>query len=165
MDINQRKEQFSLAYIHAVVSVAGYALSDPRVDDDSIDVTILSRQKDGRVSSPRLDVQVKCTSSHQPSGGQLTYPLPIKNYRDLIEDNLAVPRLLIVVCVPENGADWIHQTTERLEMRRCGYWLSLRGMEPSASTTTCSVRLPETNIFSVEQITQIMTTLAQGELL
>ena len=38
MDINQRKEQFSRAYVLAVASAAGYAWYQPSVDDDSIDL-------------------------------------------------------------------------------------------------------------------------------
>jgi hypothetical protein len=43
MHINQRKEQFSRAYIHAVASVAGYALYEPYADDDSIDCGLAAR--------------------------------------------------------------------------------------------------------------------------
>jgi len=38
VDLNQRKEQFSNAYVRAVASVAGFTLAKPEVDDDSIDL-------------------------------------------------------------------------------------------------------------------------------
>ena len=37
VEINQRKEQFSNAYLQAVASTAGYSLYKPVVDDDSVD--------------------------------------------------------------------------------------------------------------------------------
>ena len=36
MDISQRKEQFSIAYVRAIASVAGFSVSTPGVDDDSV---------------------------------------------------------------------------------------------------------------------------------
>lgn len=38
MEISQRKEQFSRAYVLAVAAAAGYAWYQPSVDDDSIDL-------------------------------------------------------------------------------------------------------------------------------
>ncbi len=43
MDIDQRKEQFSHAYVKAVAAVAGFAWYKPSVDDDSIDLAWLRR--------------------------------------------------------------------------------------------------------------------------
>lgn len=37
MDICQQKAQFSLAYVHAVATVAGFTLYDTHVDDDSVE--------------------------------------------------------------------------------------------------------------------------------
>ena len=43
VDPGQRKEQFSNAYVRAVVAAAGYTVNVPEVDDDSIDSTIHAR--------------------------------------------------------------------------------------------------------------------------
>ena len=40
MDLNQCKEQFSIAYVRAVASAAGYGVQKPDVDDDSIDLRV-----------------------------------------------------------------------------------------------------------------------------
>ena len=37
MDLNTRKERFSLAYINAVAAQAGYQVVEPPVDRDSVD--------------------------------------------------------------------------------------------------------------------------------
>jgi hypothetical protein len=62
MRINQREEQFSRAYVHAVASVAGYALYKPYVDDDSIDCGIAARGDAGIFFSPRVELQLKSSS-------------------------------------------------------------------------------------------------------
>jgi hypothetical protein len=42
MDLAHQKEQLSLAYAEVVAAVAGYAGSEPSVDDDSIDMAFLA---------------------------------------------------------------------------------------------------------------------------
>lgn len=43
MDVSRQKEQFSIAWVCAVVSVAGYVVYQPEVDDDSVDLGIAMR--------------------------------------------------------------------------------------------------------------------------
>ncbi len=43
MDINQQKEQFSITYIRAIAAVACYSLYRPEIDNDSVDLGIISR--------------------------------------------------------------------------------------------------------------------------
>ena len=62
MDISQRKEQFSIAYVRAVASAAGFSVSTPEVDDDSVDLTLSGRIVEGVGSRPKIDLQLKCTS-------------------------------------------------------------------------------------------------------
>ncbi len=66
----QQKEQYSIAFAHAVVATAGYAFQATIVDDDSVDITIRSRRGDGAWIKPQLDIQAKCTSSpnYGPTG-------------------------------------------------------------------------------------------------
>lgn len=97
MDLNQRKQQFSIAYLHAVASVVGYSTTEPGVDDDSVDREIKARGPYGRRRSPQLDVQLKCTEAMASRNGHFSFPLPIKNYNDLRGDDLHVPRILVVV--------------------------------------------------------------------
>ncbi len=56
----------------------------------------------------------------------LTFPLPIKNYNDLRVEAV-IPRILIVLLMPEADALWMSQSEEELCLRRCAYWLSLEG--------------------------------------
>ena len=61
MYINQRKEQFSVAYVRAIAALAGYSFYKPEIDDDSVDLGIVGRDGTGPLSSPRLELQLKCT--------------------------------------------------------------------------------------------------------
>lgn len=170
MELAQQKEQFSTAYVHAVASVAGYSVYPPSVDDDSVDRVIAESGGNGTIRSPRLEVQLKCTSNNVGYDDYINYPLKIKNYEDLRPTNLLVPRLLVVVFVPEDVEYWLEQSEDRLSMKRCGYWLSLRGEEDtenSASVTVNSasvtVKLPRYQKFTVDSLKAIMEQIANGE--
>lgn len=127
MDINQQKEQFSISYIRAIAAVAGYSLYRPEIDNDSVDLDVVSRGGTGKILSPRLELQLKCTSRGILDENYIKYPLNLKNYNDL-KINALVPRILVVVLVPEKITDWIKQTESELCLRNCAYWVSLRGM-------------------------------------
>nr|WP_199315460.1 DUF4365 domain-containing protein [Planktothrix sp. FACHB-1355] len=162
VDINQQKEQFSNAYLQAVASVAGYSLYKPAVDDDSVDWGIAARGGTGRIRSPRLELQLKSTSRDVLDDSYVRYPLKLKNYDELRMDNFAIPRILVVVLLPENLADWIQQSEQELCIRYCAYWLSLRGMPQTQNTATVTVSLPRSNLFTVSALQSLMQLISQG---
>lgn len=124
----QQKEQFSIAYLRAVVAVAGYNIASVDVDEDSIDIGLRGNRRDGTFrKAPVLDVQAKCTATDDGRGPYLPVDLSIKNYDDLRESSRHVPVILVVVCVPPDLGDWLEETPEHTAMRRCAYWLSVRG--------------------------------------
>jgi hypothetical protein len=163
MDINQQKEKFSDAYLQAVASVAGYSLYKPNVDDDSVDWGIAASGKTGRIRAPRLELQLKCTSTDILEDSYVKYPLKIKNYNDLRMSDLAVPRILVVVLVRENLREWLQHSQQELCMISCGYWMSLRGLPETENLRTVTVSLPINNQFSVEKLHSIMQLLSQGD--
>ena len=162
VDINQQKEQFSNTYLRAVATVAGYSLYRPDVDDDSVDWGIAARGGTGRIRSPRLELQLKCTSRGVLDDNLVRYPLKLKNYDDLRMDNFAIPRILVVIVVPDLIADWLQQSEDELSMRHCGYWVSLRGMPATPNTATVTVALPRTNQFTVAALQSLMQLISQG---
>jgi hypothetical protein len=162
MDINQQKEQFSNTYLQAVTTVAGYSIYKPSVDDDSVDWGIAAKGGTGRVRAPRLELQLKSTSRDVQDNNSIRYPLKLKNYDDLRMDNFAIPRILVVVLIPEKTEDWLTQSDEKLCMRYCGYWASLVGMPETSNTTNVTVTLPKSNQFTVAALQSIMERISQG---
>ncbi|KAB8318317.1 DUF4365 domain-containing protein [Tolypothrix campylonemoides VB511288] len=92
----------------------------------------------------------------------MRYPLKLKNYNDLRLDDFAIPRILVVVLIPDNLADWLQQSEQELCMRYCGYWVSLLGMLRTQNTTTVTVTIPRTNQFTVATLQSIMQGIGQG---
>lgn len=164
MDEAQRKEQFSNAYLQAVAPVAGYWLTKPPVDDDSVDWIVGGRGAGGTLRRPRVEVQLKCTARDILYQHDLRFPLSRKNYDDLRDPDLTLPRLLVVVLVPEQIDDWLAQTEAALVLRVCGYWVSLRGAPPrSSASTNVTVRIPRAQILDVAALQTLMARVSRKE--
>jgi hypothetical protein len=162
VDINQQKEQFSNVYLQAVTTVAGYTLYKPFVDDDSVDWGVAAKGATGPIRAPRLELQLKSTSSDIQDDNSIRYPLKLKNYDDLRMDNFAIPRILVVVLIPKTPADWLTQSERELCIRGCGYWISLRGEPKKQNTSTVTVPIPRTHQFTVAALQSIMERISQG---
>ncbi len=163
MTLDDQKEQFSFAYVRAVAAVTQIAVSEPAVDDDSIDLIFQQRGGGGIVRSPRVEAQVKCSEAATVHPAHIAYPLKLKNYDELRPVDVLVPRILIVVLVPDNLGDWLNHNEQELAMRRCGYWLSLRGEAATANATNVTVHLPRVNQFTVAELQGIMQRISNGQ--
>ena len=151
------KERFSLAYINAVAARAGFEVLETQVDIDGIDGLI--RSTVGR--RPQIDFQAKSTSQNVLLDDKLVFPLSRKNYDELRAETVN-PRILIVVLLPEKESDWLLVEESGLLMRRCGYWISLRDAPASENTTTVTINLPRTQMFSETQLTTLMSRAQIG---
>lgn len=61
---NQRKEELSVAYIHAIAAKVGFSCERPKIDMDSVDVEIKAHGKlavDSTFNSAEIKVQLKAT--------------------------------------------------------------------------------------------------------
>ena len=164
MDENQQKEQFSNAYIRAIAATAGYNVYKPEVDDDSVDWGIGARGGSGTIRSPKVELQLKCTSREILKDEHLAFPLKLKNYNELRYDDYQIPRILVVVIVPDDVSNWLTQTEQSLALRHCAYWSSLRGEGETTNFESVTVHLPRSQMFSVGGLSQIMKRIANGEL-
>ena len=160
MDINIQKELFSYAYIHAVASATGYSSEITKEKDRyGIDLTISGEEGN---SFPQLDVQAKCTSMELSNEEVIRYSLKLKNYKDLRKENITVPRILVVVFVPDKIEYWLQQSEQEMCMNYCGYWKSLRGDPETKNTRSVTVALSRNNLFNVDALKSLMQNVAAG---
>ena len=156
-----QKEGLSLVYTKALAVRAGYLVSVPEPDRDSIDLRIQA----GGAHRPALDLQLKATTSiGEPCDGSLSFRLSIKNYDDLrIETQ--TPRLLVVLELPNDDARWMTVTMEELILRRRAYWLNLqRDHGEITDRETVTVHIPKQNVLDVETLRELMERSRAGEL-
>jgi hypothetical protein len=107
-------------------------------------------------------LQLKSTSRDIQDDNSIRYPLKLKNYDDLRMDDFAIPRILVVVLIPETPEDWLTQSETELCIRNCGYWISLRGKPKTQNTNAVTVAIPRTNQFTVAALQSIMEGISQG---
>jgi hypothetical protein len=157
------QSQFSLAYAQAVASVAGFFVQNAGrgFDKDGVDMTVLERGTRRATTSTRLDLQVKSYTG-EAQGDPWAYDLGVKAYRDLIPIDYQVPRVLVVVRVPSDVQEWMTHSEDQLVLRRCGYWLSLRGAAPTLNTSTIRVQISRANLFDAAGLTILMKEVAEG---
>lgn len=158
MPLNLRMEQFSIAFIRAVIADAGCKMSIPETDTDSVDGMIMA----DLARRPRVEFQAKSTSADIVRDGVVRYPLRGEDYKRLIPKGLSVPRILIVVLLPSEQDEWTDQTEDRLCLRRCAYWISLEGYPARDNPSSVTLDIPTENIFNSEQLRGMMNKLNTG---
>jgi hypothetical protein len=162
--ITHRQEEFSRAYVHAIASAAGLKVQPGATpDDDSVDLTISARGPRGLVRSPRVDVQLKCWIG-QVEGDALSYALKLKNYEDLRPPmaEFQVPRILVLVAVPQDPGEWATHTSDSLILRYRAYWTCLHGEPETANTTVVTVKIPAANELTTAWLSAMMARVGQG---
>jgi len=161
MDKNKQKELLSLAYVKAVAATAGLGWYSPYPDDDSIDVGLAFKGTVGKMRSPRLELQAKATSRDLiRDDGMIHFPLPVKNYHDLRDPNVMVPRILVVMLIPKEKDQWLEISDEQMLVRHCAYWQSLRSLPDTTNTVSETVHVPVSQRFDVCGLLKIMDQIA-----
>ncbi len=139
----------SYAYLHAVASRSGFSCEyrNRHLDGAGIDATLT---EDGRrladdsiLTSFSVDIQLKATYRDLPEeDGRLSYVLTIPQYDKLRLEEVAAPRLLVVMRLPPHPEEWLQITEGALVAKRCAYWVSLRGASASTNDEYQTVYMP-----------------------
>ena len=158
-----RQEALSRAYIQAVTGKLGMSCSFANFDY-GIDLTINDIvELDGHFveSGFRLDIQAKSSVNAEVEKDFVTYKLEVKAY-DTLRVETQVPRILVLLVLPTQESQWVDQDEERLILRKCAYWISLKGRGPITNQARITIRIPRTNLFAVEGLRSIMEMVKQG---
>lgn len=127
-------------------------------------MTVYESGGGGTIRSPRVDLQLKCKAALTPIEDTFSHSIKLKNYDDLRDESVLVPRILVVVLVPDDLKDWLSHSETELTLRRCGYWVSLRGLPVSTNSTTQTVQMLRSKAFTVTALQEIMQRIGQGSL-
>jgi hypothetical protein len=111
----------------------------------------------------RIDVQAKSTVTAHVGTTHVRYDLAVRAYDYLRDTRAWCPRILVVLALPSAEADWCSQTEETLVLRRCAYWLSLRGRRRTRRRKTVRILIPRVNVFSVETLRGLVASLKGGD--
>ena len=155
---SDQKEALSRAYVSAVAASAGYTIAVQDFDRDGIDVQVRA----GGAMRPSLDIQLKATTQlGERSEDKYHYPLRRRNY-DLLREQTLVPRILVVLDLPSDEGQWVSISTEELVMRRCAYWVDIKGFPETRNTSTVTVAIKKQNRFDNESLKALMDRARTG---
>jgi len=160
MTRQHRQEALSLAYIQAVAAMCGLTHSFPS-KDYGIDIRLHDVERRGNrflESGVRLDIQAKSTTTSGFKDTDLIYDLDLRAYDDL-RILTEEARLLVVLVLPKDEARWIRQSETKLELRKCVYWASLRGLPEVSNQSSIRVKIPRIQIFTPNGLQRIIETI------
>jgi hypothetical protein len=161
------ESELSYAYLHAIASRAGMACSaaNRHEDNNGVDAEVaawLPPQGD-RLIEVECNIQLKATMM-VPAETATHYSYLIdsrRKYDDLRSTQLQNPRLLVVLFLPAGAADWLVHSVDELVLRRCAYWVSLRGAEEIApGNNSKTVYLPKAQTFTPDQLLELVERFA-----
>lgn len=161
------ESELSYAYLHAVAAAAQVSceMQGRHMDNAGVDARLTSWgpfPSGSLLQEVDVNIQLKATSQQPVTvGSALSYSLAgIKRYDDLRSTNLFTPRILVVLFLPADPADWLELTADALLLRRCAHWVSLRGAPSSSNTTAQTIYLPDSQRFDRAGLQSIMSACA-----
>jgi hypothetical protein len=167
LTLEHRQEALSWAYLEIIAARCGFSCSSPDFDY-GMDVTIHDiLQHEGRYveSGFKLDVQLKSTTTAILTPTHVLYDLAITAYNDLRVETHGLPRILVLLVLPSEENEWTAQSEDCVELRRCAYWASLRGMKATKNKRAIRISIPRINVFSIESLRSLMDRIRRKEVI
>jgi len=161
---NHIKEGLSRAFILAVAHRAGLNCA-LHAFDYGLDGTFRHIKTRGtrRIDSGfSIDFQAKASESCTFDAEFVSYNLEAKSHKDLVDDTVGAPRILIVLALPSDQATWLEISPDALVLRRCAWWTSLRGQAATKNSTTQIVKIPTTQVFDVAALIAMFGRVQSG---
>jgi Domain of unknown function (DUF4365) len=165
--ITAAMEVLQTGYLHAVAAAAGCALGKPSPDVHGTDYNVAHGSAE-HTKDPIADikVQMKATSTVAREIVQTReyFPFQLDN-KDLEKLNISpvhIPRLLVVLLLPKDQAEWLRASHEELTLRHCAYWVNLEGV-PVTGQEKSTVRVSLDHMFDDRALCEIMRKVGAGE--
>lgn len=151
MTPEQRQEEISKAYVHAVAAACGFAVGSWSQDQGCLDVTL-----SGGRGRPKIDIQLKATSqSKNDRESEVWWQVSREHYDQMREPEVATPHYFVLLILPEDPDLSIAHSVEHLLIRKCAYWRLMTGAPP-ASAKSPTINIPKVQVFSPEQVHALM---------
>lgn len=160
------ESELSYAYLHAVAAKAAMSCRDTNRHEDNAGIdaqlTAWGNFPGGYLTEVSLNIQLKATISDPVDDGTcLHYTLQgVERYRTLCQETVATPRILVVLFLPRDAQEWLRHSDDELALRKCAYWVSLRNAPDTTNTTSVTVLIPKTQVFSPDSLRDIMARIA-----
>ena len=161
------KEALCRSYIIAVASACRQNLWLHGEFDYGVDGSFKLVEQRGpklRETGYGFEFQAKASVNWSADGGVIRYDLDAEAYNNLAEragQPNSIPFFLILLCLPEDEATWSHFGDECLTLRRCAYFLQLKG-PLTPNTSTHRIEIPLTNALTPESVLNLLQAVKNG---
>lgn len=159
-----RSEELSIAYVSAIAAHAGIKCEIIGRKDHGTDMTF-KRLRKRRIDNHYNDMdgiiipcQVKSARSPQWEENEkkdiISYDLRAKNYNDLVNSTYG---FLVLMCLPAAVDQWLQQDHTCLRLYKCCYyWMPELADEEIDNTSTKTIHIPRTQLFTAESLAGIV---------
>lgn len=159
MTPEQRSEEISKAYVHAVAAACGFTVGGWSQDHECLDATVCGP---GR-RKPKIDLQVKATTqSRLVRAEHISWQLSSEHYDAMSYAMAANPHYLVVLLLPDDANESIAHDIEHLIIRKCAYWILMTG-RPAATVAHPTIAIPLTQVFNPQALMQAMAAAERLE--
>ncbi|GBR25868.1 hypothetical protein AA0488_0763 [Kozakia baliensis NRIC 0488] len=95
----------------------------------------------------------------------MAYSIETKTYNDLVtRDPEGIGAVLILLCVPDNPAEWVEVSEDYIRMRRCCYYSVLSGDPVANEGSTKKILIARKNVLTPEALIRLLTTERERKL-
>lgn len=163
-----KMEDMSEAYLRALCAANGFTVERVARDNDGVDVRIECNDKiedDSDLHSVLISVQLKSSYAKitEHPDGSITYKLEVKNYNQLVDEKRMNPIILVVFHMPSDEAQWIELSKDWLKIKKCAYWISLRGRPRSDNSESISITIPAGKLLTKETLRDIVVRVSKKQ--
>lgn len=167
---NHTKENLSRAYIQAIAGRAGLNVKleqnvqefDYGVDGTVRRISLIDGKRED--TGFCLDFQAKATTQWRYDGDDVIYRIKASSYNTIVRQNSrkgALPRILILMCLPTDPTTWLDVDEERLQLRKCSYWERLVG-DPTTDTHR-TIRIARSHRLDSTAVDDMLAKVESGE--
>lgn len=95
--------------------------------------------------------------------GDIVYDLQARNYNILADTHRQLDIILVLLHLPPQKGNWITHNVNNLILRKCAYWISLKGQAQTTNANSKRIIIPHDNIFSPNALHEIMVKISKEE--
>lgn len=159
------KSELSYAYLHGVAAQTGCGcqISERLSDNLAIDARITANGIFAPAPSLTvfdIYVQLKATTSpnYISNNRLLSFQLRKSQYDKMRSTTIGNQWILVLLVLPPAKEDWLKVSPTALSIKRCAYWVSLRGAAapPDGPSDKLTIHVPKRNRFTVASLREIL---------
>ena len=126
-----------------------------RHDDNSgVDCEITYRGATNHAWKTQVQINVQLKATIQSPGNlpdHHSFRLKgISRYERLRKKESEIAKVLVVLFLPKNPAEWISCSSEELVMKNAAYWVNIYAASQTVNSEGITIYLPKANLFSPE---------------